>query len=269
MPAKWKWPHDPTGLLSASQASLCTPHRPPEVNSPSSAPPDSALGGQLASATVIFLTSHPKTQWFSASIHLAHQSADSWVNWALCVRGVVLLVQPGPLHSSGVRWLLAGLDWSRLGWLGPALCLSSCSLSPGCCHGDGVGRKESRGAGTFPRLYSVPSTVILLARASPTSLWDHLWTGWAAQSMAKEGGVLGLQRSWSPALTTVLWDLAESVPPHDRAQAQSLAQATLPTSSNHVWHSGQAYFLGEASVHTPDLEEPLVCTLPLTLTPCL
>lgn len=52
--------------------------------------------------------------------------------------------------------------------------------------------------------------------------------------MAKEGGVLGLQHSWSPVLTTVLWDLAKSVPPHDMAQAEPLAQVTLPTSSNHM-----------------------------------
>lgn len=31
-----------------------------------------------------------------------------------------------------------------------------------------------------------------------------------------------------PAQTAVLWDLAESVPPQDMAQAEPLAQATLP-----------------------------------------
>lgn len=36
---------------------------------------------------------------------------------SVCEGGVVLLVQPEPLLSSGVRWLLVGLDWSRLGWL--------------------------------------------------------------------------------------------------------------------------------------------------------
>lgn len=153
---------------------------------------------------------------------------------SVCEGGVVLLVQPEPLLSSGVRWLLFGLDWSRLGWLGPASCLSSCNCSPGCCHGDGGGREESRSVGTSPRLCNVLSTVILLTRASPTSLWDHLWTGWAVQSMAKEGRVPGLQHSLSQALTAVLWDLAECVPPHDMAQAEPLSQATLTTSSNHM-----------------------------------
>ena len=52
--------------------------------------------------------------------------------------------------------------------------------------------------------------------------------------MAKEGRVPGLQHSWSPTLTAVLWDLAESVPPHDMGQAEPLAQATLTNSSNHM-----------------------------------